>query len=177
MNQHDQTVMPMAACGSYEEGRKLLGVPSEMNVAPFPISKDRIAAFCALIEDSNPRYWDALSELGRTPAPPAMIQAWTLTLPWVPPGFAPRPQLMLLNLPLPGRTLINVSTDIVYDRPLYVGELIHFYDVATKISDEKVTRLGRGHFLTTVCYIQNSDSDPVATITNVHLRYEPKASA
>lgn len=179
MNQHDQNAIPVAACGSYEEGRKLLGVPSKMNVAPFPVSRDRIAAFCALIEDSNPRYWDDsnYNKLGRIAAPPAMIQAWTLALPWVPQGFAPQLQLMLLNVPLPGRTLINVSTDIVYDRLLYVGELIHFYDVVTEISDQKVTHLGCGHFVTTVCYVRNRDGDAVATITNVHLRYDPKVSA
>ncbi len=179
MTQPNQLGIPAAVCGTYEEGRKLLGVPSAMNIGQFPISSDRIAAFCALIEDSNPSYWHTgTSGHGMTlAAPPAMLQAWTLALPWMPLGSAPTPRLMLLSLPLPGRTLINVSTDIVYDRPLYVGEIIRFYDMATEISDEKETRLGRGRFVTTMCYVQGSNGDPVATITNVHLRYDPRRGA
>ena len=179
MTHQNQLGIPAAVRGTYEEGRRLLGVPSAMNIGPFPVSSDRIAAFCALIEDSNPSYWHlATSGHGRNlVAPPAMLQAWTLSLPWMPLGSAPKPRLMLLSLPLPGRTLINVSTDIVYDRPLYVGEFIHFYDMATAISDEKETRLGRGRFVTTVCYIQSSKGDSVATITNVHFRYDPRGGA
>lgn len=82
---------------------------------------------------------------------------------------------MLMKLPLPGTTIINVSTDTVYHRPIYVGETLNFWDVATEISEEKETRLGVGHFVTTVATYQNEAGDKVATSTNVQFRFTPRS--
>jgi acyl dehydratase len=167
------------ARGSYEEGCKLLGVRSPVNFGPLPVETCRIAAYCALIEDANPSYWDqelSVRQWGRPVAPPGMLQTWTLPAPWTPAG-ATKPDFMLMNVPLPGSSLINVSTEIVYHRPIYVGETLNFWDVATEISDEKETRLGIGHFVTTVAHFQNATGEPVATVTNVQFRFEPKADS
>jgi hypothetical protein len=56
-----------------------------------------------------------------------------------------------------------------------VGETLNFWDVATEISAEKTTRLGTGHFVTTVATYQNEAGETVATCTNVQFRFTPKA--
>ena len=83
---------------------------------------------------------------------------------------------MVMDLPLPGTTLINVSTDIVYHRPIYQGETLSFWDEAVEISDEKETRLGVGCFVTTVGHFQNQNGEPVATATNVQFRFTPRSA-
>jgi len=175
-NARDELAASRPAQGSYEDGRKLLGVRSPVNFGPLPVDASRIAAFCAMIEDGNPSYWDAQSSAkhwGRPIAPPGMIQVWTMPLPWTPTGAAEL-DFMLLKLPLPGSSLINVSTEIVYHRPVYVGETLNFWDEATQISELKETRLGTGHFVTTVAHFQNESGESVATVTNIQFRFEPK---
>jgi acyl dehydratase len=165
------------ARGTYEEAKALVGKRSPVNFGSHPVSEARIAQYCALIEDANPSYWDpALSAQiwSRPVAPPAMLQTWTMPLPWLP-GREVELDFMLLNLPLPGTTIINVSTEAVYHRPVYVGETLNFWDVATEISEEKTTRLGTGHFVTTVATYQNEAGEKVATCTNVQFRFTPKA--
>jgi acyl dehydratase len=68
-----------------------------------------------------------------------------------------------------------VSTETLYHRPAYVGETLNFWDVATEISEEKTTRLGVGHFVTTVATYQNEAGEKVATCTNVQFRFTPGA--
>lgn len=162
--------------GSVEEGRSLLGHRSTVNFGSHPVTDVRIAQFCALIEDANPNYWDAAGSAkrwGRPVAPPAMLQTFTLPLPWTP-NREVELDFMLMKLPLPGSTIINVSTEIEYHRPIYVGETLNFWDVATDLSDEKETRLGVGHFLTTVATYQNETGEKVATVTNVQFRFQPR---
>lgn len=165
------------ARGTYEEGVALLGVRSPTNFGTHPVSDVRIAQYCGLIEDGNPSYWDAAEATqlwGRPVAPPGMIQALNMPLPWYPDREVEL-DFMVLNLPLPGSTLINVSTDIVYHRPIYVDETINSWDQATEISEEKETRLGIGHFVTTVGEYQNEKGEKVATVTNVQFRFEPRS--
>src|SRR5437588_5696542 len=131
-NAHDELAGSQHVQGSLDDGRKLLGVRSPVNFGPLPVDASRIAAFCAMIEDGNPSYGDAqfsTKQWGRPVAPPGMIQAWTMPLPWTPSGAAAL-DFMLLKLPLPGSSLINVSTEIVYHRPVYVGETLNFWDEA-----------------------------------------------
>jgi acyl dehydratase len=163
--------------GTYEEAKALIGKRSPVNFGTHPVSEARIAQYCALIEDANPSYWDAALSAqlwGRPVAPPAMLQSWTMPLPWLP-GREVELDFMLLKLPLPGTTIINVSTETLYHRPAYVGETLNFWDVATEISEEKTTRLGVGHFVTTVATYQNEAGEKVATCTNVQFRFTPGA--
>ncbi len=172
-NKRDRTA---PAVGTYADGIALLGHRSPVNFGTHPVSDVRIAQFCALIEDANPSYWDAAVSIrlwGRPISPPAMLQSWTMPLPWLPDREVEL-DFMLMKLPLPGSTIINVSTETVYHRPIYVGETLNFWDVATEISDEKTTRLGTGHFVTTISTYQNETGEKVATATNVQFRFEPK---
>jgi acyl dehydratase len=165
--------------GTYNEALKFIGVRSQVSYAPLPVSRERIAAFCALIEDGNLSYWDesvSRREWTRAVAPPATLQSWVQPLPWTP-GETSALELMMMKVPLPGSTFINVSTEIEYHRPLYVGDCLSYWDEVTEISTEKATRLGVGHFVTAVGHFQAADGEHVATNTNVLFRYEPKAKA
>jgi acyl dehydratase len=162
--------------GTYEEGKAMLGQRSPVNFGTHPVSDVRIAQFCALIEDGNPSYWDQAASArlwGRPVAPPAMLQTWTMPLPWLPDRQVEL-DFMLMKLPLPGSSIINVSTETIYHRPVYVGETLNFWDMANDISELKETRLGIGHFVTTVATYQNQSGEKVATITNVQFRFEPR---
>lgn len=164
--------------GSLEEGRALLHVRSATNHGAMPVSDVRIAQYCGLIEDGNPSYWDrdqATRIWGRPVAPPAMLQVWVMPLPWAP-GVTPRPQSMMMDLPLPADSLVNISTDISYHRPIFEGEKISFWDEATEISEEKTTRLGTGFFVTTLSHFFNQDGEEVATGTNVQFRFRRTAA-
>ncbi|WP_156681307.1 FAS1-like dehydratase domain-containing protein [Sphingomonas profundi] len=165
--------------GSYEEGKALLGRRSSTNFGSHPASAVRSHQFLALIEDANASYWDEATAIrlwGRPVAPPAMLQALTMPLPWLPDRQVEL-DYMLMKLPLPGSTLINISTEVEYHRPIYLGETLNFWDVATDISEEKETRLGIGRFVTTVSTYQNDTGEVVATLTNIQFRYEPRKPA
>lgn len=165
-----------ATLGTIEEGRALIGQRSPVNFGSHPVTEVRVAQFCALVEDANPNYWDAAAsakQWGRPVAPPAMLQSFTLPMPWRP-GRDSELDFMLMKLPLPGNTIINVSTDIEYHRPIYIGETLNFSDAATDLSEKKETRLGVGHFLTTVATYCNEIGEKVATVTNVLFRFNPR---
>jgi len=172
---HDRTI---PARGSYEEAKAQLGQRSPVNFGTHPVSETRIVQFCALIEDANPNYWDSAASRriwGRPVAPPAMVQSFVMPLPWLPDREVEL-DYMLLKLPVPGSTIINVSTEIVYHRPIYVDETLNYWDEATEISEAKETRLGIGHFVTTVGHVQNQSGDQVATVTNIQFRFEPRSA-
>ncbi|WP_175425618.1 FAS1-like dehydratase domain-containing protein [Trinickia violacea] len=166
------------ATGTYEQGKAMLGQRSPVNFGTHPVSEVRIAQFCTVIEDGNLSYWNAAASArlwGRPVAPPAMLQSWTLPLPWLPDREV-GPDFMLMKLPLPGSSIINVSTETVYHRPVYIGETLNFWDVATELSEQKETRLGIGHFVTTVATYQSEAGETVATCTNVQFRFEPRSA-
>ena len=91
-------------------------------------------------------------------------------LPWRPDGGAVQ-ALAVFAVPLPGKTLINVSTDAVHHRPFFAGETISYHDEVVDISPERTTRLGTGHFITTVFHYCAGDGSAIADITNVMFRF------
>lgn len=161
------------AIGEYAEALTHIGRRSPRHVADVPISEGSVKMFCAMIQDPNPAYWDASTARevweGQV-VPPALVQAAVLPLPWTPDG-ARQPALAVFAVPLPGRTLINVSTEAVHHRPFFVGETLSYYDEVVAISPERTTRLGRGHFITTVFHYEDRHGLPVATVTNVMFRF------
>lgn len=161
------------AIGEYTEALTHLGRRSARQVADVPIGEGSVKMFCAMVRDPNPAYWDATAAQeiwGGQVAPPALVQATVLPLPWTP-GRAWQPALAVFAVPLPGRTLINVSTETVHHRPFFVGETLSYYDEVVAISPERSTRLGTGHFLTSVFHYEDGNGEPVATVTNVMFRF------
>ena len=165
--------------GTYEEGMALLDAPSPINPAPLPVSEARIAQYCALVEDSNPSFWDkdlSTRIWGRPIAPPGSLQGWTMPYPWAPEGYPRIMESRLFDFPLPGDQIINVSTDIAYHRPIFEGDRLRYWDKVIAVSDEKTNRLGTGHFVTTEGHFETEDGEIVAIATNVMFRYRKDAA-
>ena len=152
------------AFGEAGEGRAWAGRRSDLRPADFPVCEGMIRSYCALVEDANRRYW----EDGESP--PGMISVWSFPPPWSPGGRLRR-YLFALEVPLPGRHIVNVSYDCEYRRPIRAGERLLIADEVLAVSEEKVTRLGRGHFITTRTTFHVED-EVVAIKTNVLYRYD-----
>jgi uncharacterized protein len=156
------------AYGSSEEGRRWVGRQSALHRAEVAVNEAMIRNYCALLEDSNPRFWDGGE------GPPGMMQTWGLPLVWRPDGEA-RPYMFALEVPLPGTHLINASVDTEFYGRVYVGDRVWVREAVADVSDEKRTRLGRGHFITTTAeYFVTGNR--VAASENVLFRYKPGAS-
>lgn len=163
--------------GAYEAARAMIGRRSEVTTAAYPVSLFAIQYYCAAVQDSNPAYWDAaVAErcFGGFTAPPGMLQSWTVPLPWHPHG-ASGLRSISIQVPLPGDRPINVSNDIEYFRPVRVGDVLSYFDELADVSEAKTTRVGTGHFITTVGEYRNQNDELVARSTNVLFRYEAHA--
>ncbi|MFV2179671.1 MaoC family dehydratase N-terminal domain-containing protein [Actinomadura sp. LOL_016] len=161
------------AIGTYDEALAHIGRRSPRYYGDVPVGEGAVKMFCAMVQDANPVYWDrGLAEqlFGGHVVPPALVQGTVLPLPWKPADDRPQ-SLAVFAVPLPGRTLINVSTEAVHQRPFFVGETVSYYDEVLDISPERRTRLGVGHFITTVFHYEDADEAPIATITNVMFRF------
>jgi uncharacterized protein len=166
------------AIGTYEEALEHIGRTSRRYRGEVPVGEGAVKMFCAMVQDANPAYWDrelAQRIFGGPVAPPALIQGTVLPLPWTPTGAEPQ-ALAVFSVPLPGRTLINVSTEAVHHRPYFVGETVTYYDEVVDISPERTTRLGTGHFITTVFHYEDEAGEPIASITNVMFRFGAEAA-
>jgi acyl dehydratase len=166
------------ALGTYEDALVHIGRRSSRYYGEVPVNEGAVKMFCAMVQDANPVYWDAkLSErlFGGQAVPPALVQGTVLPLPWKPTQEEPQ-SLAVFAVPLPGRTLINVSTEAVYHRPFFVGETISYYDEVLDVSEQRTTRLGTGHFITTVFHYEDADEKPIATVTNVMFRFGGEAA-
>lgn len=159
--------------GSYEEALRHVGTTSERYRGEVPVAEGSVRMFCAMVEDANPALWDrevAERVFGGPVAPPALIQGTVRPLPWRPSGVREH-SLAVFAVPLPGTTLINVSTDAVHHRPFFVGETVTYFDEIVAVSAERTTRLGAGHFVTSVFHYLDADGEPIASITNVMFRF------
>lgn len=157
------------AVGTLEEGRDWVGRRGEVRTAPAPVCDLGIRNFCALVEDGNPAYWvDGVS-------PPGLLLGYSFDLPWRPGGSEDR-ALLGLDVPLPGRYLINVACDTRFEGELRVGDTVSMVEEVLAVSGEKRTRLGRGAFVTTRMTFTNQRDEVVATNDNVMVRYAPEAA-
>ena len=164
--------------GTSADGLTWVGRTSERE-APYAVNEAQIGYYCSLVEDANENYWDrtaAERRYGSIISPPGMLIVWSFPLPWTPGGRPDHSPFLGLEVPLPGRTLINVGTDTTFHTVIRVGEELHFRERVSAISDEKRTALGVGHFVTTITEVTNQDGVHVATHENVLYRYEPDAA-
>lgn len=167
------SVIPGLVLGTEEEGRAMIGVPTEVVVAKLRPDPSWVRGFCGIIEDANPRYW---SDQPGGEVPPAMLLSLVMPPPWSPDGAAALPPLCV-RIPLPGDTVINSSQAVEFRRPLQVGQLLTMQEVLTELSAVKETPLGTGHFVTTESTFRNEDGDTVAVLTNVLFRYVSRDAA
>ncbi|MEN8238557.1 MAG: MaoC family dehydratase N-terminal domain-containing protein [Actinomycetota bacterium] len=117
-------VSTYATEGPSEEGMRWVGRES-VRIAPYPVNAAQIAYFCAAIEDSNENYWDpvaAANRHGSLISPPGMLVMWSFPLPWTPYGKPDSSPFLGVEVPLPGSTLINVTTDTAYHSVMRAGD-------------------------------------------------------
>jgi hypothetical protein len=163
------------AFGTYDDARAMIGQRTPPRRATAPINEAMIRYFASMVEDPNPSYWDrdwATGAWGGVPSPPAMLITWVMEPPWVPGGRQPEPMLML-QVPLPGRSVLNVSNDTEIRRPARAGEVLAVVEELLDVSEAKRTKVGKGHFVTTAADFSTADGGPVARFTNVLFRFDP----
>jgi len=161
------------AFGTYEDARAMIGHRTPRMTSEFEVNHPMIKIYCALVEDANPSYWDpefARDHWGGVLSPPGMLMPWLFPIPWTPEGKPPH-SVLAFSVPLPGDTLINVSTDTEFRKPVLEGDRLSVEDELVEVSPEKHTPLGVGHFITTVATFYNKADEVVALHTNVLFRY------
>lgn len=104
--------------------------------------------------------------------PLALISTFGCRLPWTPEGDNENLHLVV-NLPLPGATVINASSDTEYFRPFLEGDILESFDEVTAIGPEKSTRIGIGNFVTTVTTFSNQHGELIARNTNTVFCFNP----
>ncbi len=141
----------------------LIGRPpggSGWSTGPDPVNQPMIRHWAAAFEDANPVYTDpaaaAHTRFGTIVAPPMMLQAWTMPTPVITGiaerGGAPKEsegESIMTVFDREGFTgTLAVASEFEIERHVFLGERISASNVVESISDEKQTRLGRGHFVT-----------------------------
>ena len=134
--------------------------PEGPTMAPDPVNQPMIRHWATAFDDDNPVYTDpafaARSRFGGIVAPPCMLQTWTMPTPKLE-GIAERggspvestgaSPLALLDEAGFVATLAS-NSEFEIERYLRLGEVVTARTVIESISDEKQTRIGRGHFVT-----------------------------
>jgi acyl dehydratase len=165
--------------GTYEEARALIGMRDTVEFATHDVTWALIRYFCAMVRDGNASYWDeefARAHWGAVVSPPALLLTWLMAPEWRPGAETPR-VLLTARVPLPGRTVISTGSDAELFRPIRVGDRLNVEEELVDVSELKQTRLGDGHFVTTVATFRLGDGTPVARYTHVLFRYTPRDGA
>jgi hypothetical protein len=170
---------------------RLIGKPigsGRPAVAPDPVNQPMIRHWAAAFEDANPVYTEpdvaARSRFGSIVAPPLMLQTWTMATPKIT-GIAERggspvetegggPLAVLDEAGFVGTLASN--SEFEFERYLHLGEVISCTTVVESISDEKVTRLGPGHFVTWVTTYVDRSGDVVGRQRFRILKFKPPKS-
>lgn len=141
-----------------------------------PVSLPVIRRWCDAMGETSPLFLDpayaATTEIGRPAAPPAMLDVWTI--PWYAPGVV-RSLEVLDAFGAAGFTSV-IATRLRQDYVRYIreGDVVSHEVVIEKISDEKTTRLGVGHFVDFHYVFRDQQGDTVGTMQTSLLLYRPK---
>ena len=167
----------------------LIGIPfGPVSVAPDPVNQPMIRHWAAALEDHNPVYVDpefaASTRFGGIVAPPMMLQTWTMATPKIS-GIAERGGSPVEG----GRNPLTVfdeagyiatlatNSEVEVLRYLRLGEVISSTMVIESISEEKKTRIGRGHFVTWVTTYRDEKGEVVGRQTFRILKFAPDLGA
>jgi len=146
-------------------------------------NKAMIRHWCDAMGDSNPVYSDpaAAATIGGDGAgvlaPPTMLQAWTMT------GYGnTHPEGSDKRHPLPALELLDsagyqavVATNCEqeYFLPISEGDDIKNYSSVESISEQKITALGVGYFVTQLMEYRNQRDEKVGEMRFRILKYKP----
>ncbi|MFO0688640.1 MAG: MaoC family dehydratase N-terminal domain-containing protein [Myxococcota bacterium] len=156
--------------GSLEAGRAWIGRPGEARVGEIDVNAAMIRQFVSAIRDPNPDYW-------REPpaVPPAMLTTWVTPQNWRPDRATGPAAALLVAVPMPGDSMINISSEFEFHEALRIGDRVQVVEEVESISDEKETRVGSGHFLTMLATYRRQTGELVALQRNVILRFWAQA--
>jgi len=157
-----------------ERQRALIGRESERREAPNRINEAMARFWCEMVEDANPVYFDEAyaraTWLQGTFAPPAMLITWMMPPPWP----ETRRESVITQLALedcPATVAVNATQE--YFQPIRYGDRITSTTKISSIGEEKTTRLGTGHFVSTVDTFRNQFDEVVGTHTFTLFIYRP----
>ncbi len=172
--------------------RGLIGQPvgsQAVVVGPDPVNVPMIRHWAAAFEDGNPVYTDpdraSSSRFGGIVAPPLMLQTWTMATPVIT-GIAERGGS---PTPVPGQSPLSVldragytatlatNSEFEIVRYLRPGDVVSAATVFESISEEKVTRMGRGRFVTWVTTYTDQEREVVGRQLFRILKFDPSGAA
>ena len=139
------------------------------SLAPDAVNLPMIRHWVDALDDRNPVYLDealaATTRLGGLVAPPAMLQTWTMARPRIE-GIAERggaamevsADSPLGRLAAAGYTAtLATNSELEFVRYLRIGDQLSSLAVLEEVSDQKVTSLGTGYFVTWVTDYRTDD--------------------
>jgi uncharacterized protein len=123
-----------------------------------PVNAPMIRQWCEMMGVTNPVYTDeavAASVHGALVSPPTMLQSWCepgLHMNNYPPGSTDEnPYEALKLIEAQGyASVVAVNSELEFDRYVRAGEKLYYTTRLDSISEEKVTALGTGYFVTLV---------------------------
>jgi acyl dehydratase len=149
---------------------KPMGPPTE---APDAVNVPMIRHWVDALDDRNPIYLDeefaATTRFGGIVAPPAMLQAWTMSRPKIE-GIAERggaPGEIPADNPIPVLDkagyigTLATNSELEFLRYLKPGDHLHVRNEVESISNRKTTSLGQGYFLTWITTYTTGDGEVV----------------
>lgn len=156
--------------------RSLIGQETARRPAPYVINEAMARFWCEMVEDPNPVYFDEAyartTWLQGTFAPPAMLFTWGMPPVW--PEAERESPIGKLNLEGCTAT-IAVNSVQEYFLPIRYGDSLTVTSQVSSISDEKTTRLGTGHFVSTLDTFRNQFGQAVGAHTFTLFMYRPHA--
>ena len=161
-----------------DEHKALIGKESEPTVMPDPVNQAMARHWCEMVEDPNPIYFDEAyaraTWLQDTFAPPTMLYTWRMPPVWPEQERkSPAAQLELEGC----EATVAVNGVQEYFMPLRYGDILSVTSKISAISEEKTTRLGTGHFVTTQETFRNQLGLVVGTHSFTLFRYRPRPGA
>ena len=162
-----------------ERLRPMIGISGPPFIAPDAVNAAMIRHWCAAIGDRNPVYTDETlagqSVYGGIIAPPAMLQVWIMPGFGVAIDFDPVFALRAILDEYGYTSVIATNVEQEYLRPLRIGDRLKLIRTVSALSDEKITPLGRGFFITSRYDLLDQDEKPVAIMLHRSMKFAPKA--
>ena len=158
-----------------------MGKESQPRPAAYPVNEVMAQFFCEMVEDSNPVYFDEgyarSTWLKGTFAPPPMLLIWRMAPVWPPRDEGANP-ISKLGLEEAGCTAtIAVNAVQEYEQPLRYGDTLTVTNKIASVGEEKTTRLGTGHFVTTLDTYRNQHGQVVGTHSFTLFIYAPASGS
>lgn len=158
-----------------DEQRSLIGRESAPRSAPYAVNEAMARFWCEMVEDANPIYFN--EEYARATwleapfAPPAMLFTWGMEPVW---PEDERHESMISRLQFPGCTAtLAVNATQEYLLPIRYGDRLTITNQIASIGEEKTTRLGTGHFVTTLDTFRNQSNAIAGTHSFTLFMYAP----